>query len=115
QHKADRIRGVRWVEHNPAFLVLETPRGRRLIPGADVVIRNHALSHRDIPMRIDSAGFRGPEVPASKDAGEVRLLVLGDSITWGDYLLENETYPRRLEAHLRTLVPGRSIDVVNGG
>jgi hypothetical protein len=42
-------------------LVVDTPRGRRLVP-AHVVIRNHWLSHRDVPIDINSLGFRGAEL-----------------------------------------------------
>ena len=94
-------------------LVVDTPRGRRLVP-AHVVIRNHWLSHRDVPVDINSLGFRGPELEP-KAPGEYRILVLGDSITFGDYLPEDQVWVRRLEADLRASLPGRRIVVVNGG
>ena len=95
-------------------LVAETPLGRRLVP-AHVVIRNHWLSHLDVHVDINSLGFRGPELAAQKAPGEYRILVLGDSITIGDYLPEEAVYVRRMEAHLRDRLPGRRIVVVNGG
>jgi len=99
---------------NPFSLVLYTPEGRRLVPGADVVIRNHYLSHRDVPMRINAHGFRDRELVVPKPEGEVRILVLGDSITWGDYLPAEEVYVERLEARLRAQgVEG--VEVVNAG
>ena len=97
-------------------LFVQTLKGRRLIPNAHVVIRNHRLSRiPSIPMDINSDGFRGPEIPKDKAPGEYRILVLGDSITWGDALPDELVYVRRMEAALRELLPGRRITVINGG
>jgi lysophospholipase L1-like esterase len=61
-------------------------------------------------------GWRGPDVPAGKPAGEFRILALGDSCTFGKGVLEHETWPRALEAELsRDLPPGRSVRVINLG
>jgi lysophospholipase L1-like esterase len=99
---------------NPFSLVRYTPAGRRLVPGANVVIRNHYLSRRDVPMRINRHGFRDRELVVPKPEGEVRILVLGDSITWGDYLPAEEVYVERLEARLRAQGVDR-VEVVNAG
>jgi len=97
-------------------LIVNTARGRRLIPNAHVIIRNHGVSKiESIAMDINSFGFRGPEIPKEKGQQEVRVLVLGGSITWGDYLPDEAIYVRRLEKYLRELVPGRKINVINGG
>jgi lysophospholipase L1-like esterase len=93
-----------------------TLKGARLIPNAHVVIRNHRISHLpEIAMNINSSGFRGAEVPRQKEPGEFRILVLGDSITWADYLPEKQTYVRRMERYLRRLAPDRKIRAINGG
>lgn len=81
-------------------VVVETHRGRRLVPGVDVTIRNHRISHKDVRMRINSHGFRGAEI-GPRVAGEKRILVLGDSITWADYLEEDEVYVSRIGHHMR--------------
>jgi len=96
-------------------LIRNTPQGRRLIPGARVIIRNHGTSGRDVHVHINSLGFRDDEIAMPKPAGEYRILVLGDSITWGDYLEAEEVYVERMQQHLATLVPGRRIEVVNAG
>ena len=103
------------VESNPAYLVKYTPQGRRLIPGARVIIRNHWLSGRDIEMNINSLGFRDDELAEPKAADEVRVLVLGDSITWGDYLQAAEVYVERAESYLADELPGVKVEVINGG
>ena len=42
------------------------PKRKRLIPNAEVVIKNHNLGHRDIPIRINKLGLRGPQLPKAK-------------------------------------------------
>lgn len=64
----------------------------------------------------NARGWRGPEVPEAKPAGEYRILALGDSCTFGKGVLESETWPRVLEAELsHDLPPGRSVRVINLG
>ena len=100
------------LESNPEFLIQYTPKGKRLIPNAEVVIKNHNLGHRDIPIRINKLGLRGPQLPDEKGE-EYRILVLGDSITWGDYLFENELF----HASLSTIQhpQNKPIRVINAG
>ena len=100
------------LESNPEFLIQHTPKGKRLIPNAEVVIKNHNLGKRDIPIRTNELGLRGPQIPAHSDS-EYRILVLGDSITWGDYLYENELFYASLSniQHPKN----KSIRVINGG
>lgn len=64
----------------------------------------------------NARGWRGPEAPEAKPAGEYRILALGDSCTFGKGVLEDETWPRELEAELsRDLPAGRSVRVINLG
>ena len=87
--------------------------GLRLVPSSRVVWENHWVSHLDVEIRTNSLGFRGPEVP-SRRSGETRVLVLGDSITLGDYLPEDETYPALLERCLGHRLGG-PVRVINAG
>jgi len=103
------------LEESSELLARFTPRGRRLVPGAHVVIRNHFLSRRDVALDINSLGFRAAELPEEKAAGELRVLVLGDSITLGDYLASDEVYVERIEQQLRRALPRRRIAVINAG
>jgi lysophospholipase L1-like esterase len=96
-------------------LIRQTPQGRRLIPNARVVIKNHGTSGRDVHVRINSLGFRDDEIPVVKRPGEARILVLGDSITWGDYIEAEEVYVERMQQQLRRLLPDRPIEVINAG
>jgi lysophospholipase L1-like esterase len=109
--RAARPRGV---VDSPKALNEKTAAGKRITPNLDVVVRRHPTSGRDVRVRTNSLGLRGPELPP-RVPGELRILVLGDSITFGDYVDEDETYPARLEARLRAAAPGRLVRVVNGG
>jgi len=62
----------------------------------------------------NSRGLRGPEVPLGKGAEEVRVLVMGDSSSFGDGVTYGETYGARLEALLNALFPKTRWSVVNG-
>lgn len=86
--------------------------GVRLTPNAQILIKNHYLSHLDIEISTNSLGFRSPELPRGHRE-EPRILVLGDSITLGDYVNEDQTYPSRIEAYLKK--DGAPIRVVNAG
>jgi lysophospholipase L1-like esterase len=66
--------------------------GYELVPGA----RGHAWG---TDVSVNSAGFRGRE-PSADDEGRRRIVVLGDSITFGNDLPADAAYPSRLEARL---------------
>jgi hypothetical protein len=68
--------------------------------------------HRVVNNRF---GFREREVAVPKPTGTLRVLVLGDSLTWGAGLSENERYSNLLERHLRDDFPGRAMEVLNFG
>jgi lysophospholipase L1-like esterase len=64
-------------------------------------------------VHINALGLRGPEIARAPAPGRTRILALGDSMTFGFYLEENETWPARLESLLRAA--GHPVEVVNGG
>jgi hypothetical protein len=72
-------------------------RGVRLRPNTVATIRHHALSKLDVGIRVNSIGLRYDELGV-KTADEFRVLVLGDSVTFDDFLPEEETWTRRMEA-----------------
>lgn len=64
----------------------------------------------------NSKGLRGPEVPEEKAPGEVRVVCVGDSCTFGKGVAEEDCYPRQLEQILsEELGSGRTATVVNCG
>jgi hypothetical protein len=104
-----------FIESDPELLIRYTPRGRRLVPGAHVRILKHRLSGLDVDMQINSLGFRARELSPHKSPEEFRVLVLGDSITWGDYLLTDEVYVERAERLLNPSPDGRCVELINAG
>ncbi len=70
--------------------------GWRMRPNEHAVIEKNRISGRTIRIDTNSQGFRHPET-GEKKAGEKRVLVLGDSITFADYVESNETYPAALQ------------------
>lgn len=99
---------------DPGEIVQSTPEhGKRLIPNVRALVRNHPFAGRDVLMQINSLGYRGPEIVQPKPPARFRILALGDSITMGEGVQEEETFVRRLEADLRSDRP--EVEVVNGG
>jgi len=68
------------------------------------------------PVHINSHGTRGSEFQIPKPNDVVRILCLGDSVTFGWGLSEQETYAKILERRLQEdLKDGRKIEVINAG
>jgi lysophospholipase L1-like esterase len=65
------------------------------------------------PLTINSRGLRGPEYPFAKPAGTRRILVLGDSYTWGYGVADKELFTMLLEEKL--VADGRAFEVLNCG
>lgn len=68
-----------------------------------------------VRVRTNADGWRNPDVSANK-AGRLRIVAVGDSVTFGWGVEERDAYPRRLERMLaadRAL--GRDVEVVNLG
>jgi lysophospholipase L1-like esterase len=61
-------------------------------------------------IEVNSLGFRGPEL-ALEAPGRTRIVALGDSVTFGNDLACEETWPARLERALREA--GQAADVLN--
>lgn len=55
------------------------------------------------------------EIPSRKRDGEIRILFLGDSCTFGYGLRHEQTFVHLTELRLREGFPGASIDCINGG
>jgi lysophospholipase L1-like esterase len=68
------------------------------------------------PISINSLGFRGPEISASKN-GAYRIVVLGESTTFGMTIdLDDKPWPERLEQIIRErLKTRRPVQVINAG
>lgn len=71
-------------------------------------------------VRVNSSGLRGPEIPYAKPERAFRVLVVGDSFTFGAQVHEEETFVSKLEAYLergaaRAGLDGRRIQTINAG
>lgn len=66
--------------------------------------------------RTNALGLRGPEVPPVKSPGERRVLVLGESTTFGWDVAEEHTYVARLQrAFDARPAPAPPVRVINAG
>lgn len=65
------------------------------------------------PIRTNSLGYRGPEFPEKKPPGTTRILILGDSMTFGIGVSDNETYPSKTETILQRTHP--NVEIINAG
>jgi lysophospholipase L1-like esterase len=79
-------------------------RSYRLVPGAA-----RGETH------INALGMRGADVPAARAPGRLRVLCIGDSITYGEGMANDaDTYPAQLQAAFAAR--GRSdVEVLNAG
>lgn len=69
---------------------------------------------RKVRVTINSKGLRGPELPYAKHARTKRILYLGDSVTFGFGLKDEEAYPFRVQALLNRVLDD-SIETLNAG
>jgi hypothetical protein len=82
-----------------------------LLPNANSA---HVTPEFSVPLSINSLGCRGPEI--KRDKGEqLRILVLGDSFTFGHGVAGDETYAAVLERKLSCSGMGCPVEVINAG
>ena len=72
-----------------------------------------AFTH-SFPAITNSYGLRNDEFSSKPQPGTVRILCLGDSLTFGKGVAFTETYPKQLETILNASGHGR-YEVINGG
>ncbi len=66
-------------------------------------------------VRTNALGLRGPPLPARAEEGEVRLLFVGDWVTFGMRVAEDDVFASRLAQRLRDERPGPAWTAVNAG
>jgi len=82
-----------------------------LSPGQRVIDRRDPrLPHR---VTTNSLGYRGREIAALKEPGELRILFTGDSFVYGDFVNDDQTLPAQLERRLNARCA--NVRVVNAG
>ena len=83
----------------------------RLEPGAVSEMRSNEFR---ATLHVNSLGLRGPEIATEKDAGVYRILMLGDSMTMGEGVADDQTFSVLLERSLTDAL-GRRVQVLNAG
>ncbi|MEI2690247.1 MAG: SGNH/GDSL hydrolase family protein [Anaerolineae bacterium] len=73
------------------------------------------VGRSQVPIRTNSLGLRSADVAEPKPADVLRILALGDSVTFGWGLRGEDTYPSQLASLLATLRPEQRFEVVNAG
>ncbi len=70
-----------------------------------------------VPVKINSMGLRDREFTLDKPNDVVRILVLGDSLTFGWGAHQDKTYPKVLERKLNENLPAglKKVEVINTG
>ncbi len=104
---------VRWrwddTQGQPGFFLTDARRGQRLSPG-------YQGWFAGVPVRINSLGFRDrQEYSLEKPKNTFRILVLGDSVTFGHGTLDDTTYPYLLDQQLKKWRPDVAWEVWNLG
>lgn len=98
-----------WTEN---LVVVPGPQVFTFKPHASGVFPGNVDGNRTFPYRTNAHGLRDRDRPA-KTPGSKRVLVVGDSYTWGYAVAEDEAYPQVAERLLQER--GRpDIEVING-
>jgi hypothetical protein len=67
------------------------------------------------PVRTNAYGFRGPEWAVPKPPGTFRVMVLGDSLSFGNLVAYEDTFAARLQDALRAQRPGAEVILAAAG
>lgn len=90
-----------------------------LTPGLRFEHMPNAHTHlMGVDVVINADGLRDREIPRQKTTGTLRVAVVGDSITFGWGVTQDETYPKQLEVFLnqeKPLGPQIDFEVINFG
>lgn len=112
---AARLAGIG--DGTPAFMRFTNPHREQsgFVPDDHLFWR---LRENNVSWEVNASGFRGPDAPRDKPAGQFRVVTLGDSCTFGlgtPGVRYEDTWSARLEQLLRAAKPGRDIRVLNFG
>lgn len=94
-------------QHNSSFWITE--------PNLNNSPFLHKETGRSFSVTTNSRSMRYAEIPVGRRDDVLRIVALGDSTTFGWGVDQAETYPAVLEGLLQGKVPGKRIEVINGG
>lgn len=108
--------GLRLVDHPLSRPVINFNRWYESseLYGHQLVKNFEGLGPLQVPVKINSFGFRDIEHPKHKDDQTVRILGLGDSFTFGWGVSLENTYLKQLETTMLQTT-GRSVETINTG
>lgn len=114
---------LRLFRPQPTLSYLQEMAGEYYIPGETIpfTLKPNVLSKmpsmeypgRYVTISTNQLGLRGSDIAPVKPAGTKRILILGDSYTFGEYVGDEETYPAVLERYYRE--EDQVVEVVNAG
>jgi hypothetical protein len=111
----DRLNGQPWLKPNLDHALVVTPDRPHDLDEVEAQREGTGDTiHRTRSYRLttNSEGLRAPEI-GPKRRGTTRIIALGDSVTHGWGVEDDETYPARLQALLRER--GHDVEVINAG
>ena len=79
------------------------------------MIPNQKANTYGVPVSINSHGLRDDEFSEKKPDDTKRILVLGDSVTFGVNVEGAKTYPNQLEKLMNEQAPKKKYEVINAG
>lgn len=106
----ETLSGPQWVRP------VDPPIGREMIPGTRSAWFFPGCSYNEektVEVSINEHGLRGRGFPAEKAEGMTRILCIGDSMTFGTGVADDETWPADLQEELEAR--GRRVEVWNCG
>lgn len=79
--------------------------------------RDYFRDNNTIQHITNSAGFRGPEISAEKQKNTYRILFLGDSITFGEGVYFEDTYPEQFRTLIQkeNVFKDKTVESINAG
>ncbi len=93
-------------DRNVTFSSVYDPRGDT---------RGYLGSDGRVIYRLNMFGIRGPDISGAKAPNGFRVLCLGDSITFGEGVKEEDTYAMQLQRLLGAGMKDRQVEVINQG
>lgn len=98
-----------WDSHSFRRIQIGPPHFIENIPGGQARFTG-------VPVAINSLGFRGAEITTPKPPNTIRIMAVGDSITFGYGVSIEDTYAKALERRLNEHpLAGVRYEVLNGG
>ena len=101
--------------HSRKYAEIDPVSGEKSLMPGSVRYKRFLRNAKQIKIEINSLGWRDREIPIQKQEGTFRIVVVGDSITFGWGVELEETYVKQLEAILRLKTPDKNYEIINMG